>query len=776
MNIVCAKRFLRVFLPILLLELGLGWLFYGYEADLDLRSFIEADRHALEQQALLIENELGNIRSDLRFLQESDALKDYLANPRDASSLVRLFWSLADSRAMYDQIRVLDGRGKEQVRVNYQNGLPHAVSQEALQDKSNRPYFTEAMTLGEGEIYVSPLELNMEQGALERPFKPVLRVATPLFIGWDTRRGVLVLNYLGEQLLKRIWTLDQALRQRVYLLNSQGWWLYSNREEQTWGFMLNERQGQRFSLTYPKAWQVMSRQPSGRFEGEEGVFVWHGINSLAKMRVSGLANAEDVPKGKGGEDWILVSYHSMDSISALLSELRLRTGLTLLALVLVSGLVTYKFVEGRMRLQTARESEALLNEAKFFTNYLLRGALTEDHTLEEEMQAALEMILGISWVSLLAKGSIFLLDEERNELVMVAQKDLARPLLTLCARLRMGQCLCGRAAQSREILFTNCLDHQHEIRFEGMSEHGHICVPILRGEQLLGVINLYVAHGHQFKPLYKEQMTSIANAMAEVIERRKLDQRLRQAMAELTRQKNALEHERSIVEDVLARIRAAEAFDGAGIRYLMESVDKTAGDLLLAARRPDGVHHYLLGDFTGHGLPSALASPTVADIFYSMTLKGLTPEVILLEINAKLYEKLPAHLYFAACFVELNRSQARMRLWNSGLPDQLLLRQASPWRRMPSSALPLGIIDEWEATVGEPIQLQPGDRIFSFTDGVVEISNSQQELFGLDRLEAELCRITGEGLPLEALVDSIAQYHGSSRHLDDITLLEITIG
>ncbi len=69
----------------------------------------------------------------------------------------------------------------------------------------------------------------------------------------------------------------------------------------------------------------------------------------------------------------------------------------------------------------------------------------------------------------------------------------------------------------------------------------------------------------------------------------------------------------------------------------MDPVEKSNGDLLLAAARPDGVHHVLIGDFTGHGLSAAIGGPMAEDIFYAMTAKGLPLEEILLEINRKLY-------------------------------------------------------------------------------------------------------------------------------------------
>lgn len=241
-------------------------------------------------------------------------------------------------------------------------------------------------------------------------------------------------------------------------------------------------------------------------------------------------------------------------------------------------------------------------------------------------------------------------------------------------------------------------------------------------------------------------------------------------------QNSSLTEERVLVESVLTNIRAAEDFDDRGIDYLLESVENTAGDILLAARRPDGVRHYLIGDFTGHGLTSAMASPTVADIFYSMTKKGMDPPSILREINIKLCNKLPANIFLAAAFIEVNEKDCELRVWNAGLPDQLVLRDHSPWQRLASDALPLGIVEDWMPEEVVELDIQVGDTIYAFSDGVIEVSTENGELFGIDRLEMELCRISHEQRPLTSLLGTLASFGGKPKHGDDISLLEIRVG
>jgi two-component system, HptB-dependent secretion and biofilm response regulator len=180
------------------------------------------------------------------------------------------------------------------------------------------------------------------------------------------------------------------------------------------------------------------------------------------------------------------------------------------------------------------------------------------------------------------------------------------------------------------------------------------------------------------------------------------------AQANLALANGKMAFEREIVEEVLTKMRKSSPFDDFRLRYLLASVDKTAGDLILSARRPDGGQHILLGDVTGHGLPAAIIGPTVSDIFYSMTKKGFTSGVILAEINRKILEKLPTGLFLAITWVDLDAPRKNLFLWIGGMNDLLIFRQGEIIQRFQSQHMPLGIGDEQSFNMnGETITVQP---------------------------------------------------------------------
>ncbi|MBF0161942.1 MAG: EAL domain-containing protein [Magnetococcales bacterium] len=170
-----------------------------------------------------------------------------------------------------------------------------------------------------------------------------------------------------------------------------------------------------------------------------------------------------------------------------------------------------------------REAHAL--QSRIAISALLETGLAP-LSLEDQLHTALEIILAVPWLSLEYKGSIFLLEEAGEQLVMAAQRGLSPHLLSQCAQVAMGYCLCGRAARTREILFAPHIDTHHETRYPDMQPHGHYCVPILHRERLLGVLNLYVPDGYAHNPEEEAFLTTLSYTLANLIERRAIEQHL----------------------------------------------------------------------------------------------------------------------------------------------------------------------------------------------------------------------------------------------------------
>lgn len=178
------------------------------------------------------------------------------------------------------------------------------------------------------------------------------------------------------------------------------------------------------------------------------------------------------------------------------------------------------------RKKALREIELALNIQRVLDSIL--NISLPPLTLKEVLLKSLDAVLSIPTFSLLNRGAIFLTVKDEQTLEIVAQRNLPDALLRSCAILPFGKCLCGRAAASREIVFFNHLNEQHEISYEGIEPHGHYCIPIMSENRLLGVLNAYVEHGHISDESEKVYLKTVADTLAAVIERKQAEEALHQ--------------------------------------------------------------------------------------------------------------------------------------------------------------------------------------------------------------------------------------------------------
>lgn len=150
-------------------------------------------------------------------------------------------------------------------------------------------------------------------------------------------------------------------------------------------------------------------------------------------------------------------------------------------------------------------------------------------SLEEHLARTLDVLFSVSWVELESKGAIFLVEGDPPTLVMKAQRGLPDSLLAACRTIPFGRCLCGRAAATRQIVFSNRVDDLHEFHYAAMLPHGYYCVPVMWGDDLLGVITLYVENGHEQNPDEEAFLAAVANVLAGIIKRKRAEESLRES-------------------------------------------------------------------------------------------------------------------------------------------------------------------------------------------------------------------------------------------------------
>ena len=219
-------------------------------------------------------------------------------------------------------------------------------------------------------------------------------------------------------------------------------------------------------------------------------------------------------------------------------------------------------------------------EVASLLNRLLRIAVQETD-LEVALHEALDVLLSISWLAILPKGGIFLADHARGELQLTAARNMDPAIEELCRRVPFGHCLCGRAAQQTCTQYASCVDERHETRFEGIQPHGHYNLPIIGSGRLLGVLVVYVPHGHRRDELEVSFLEGAADTLALLIQLTQREQTLRgtqtrlasalaesQALMSTIRQ-NTLFSQTTAAEE-LRRAQAIPGMDEGRLRRVLE--------------------------------------------------------------------------------------------------------------------------------------------------------------------------------------------------------------
>ncbi|MBU4330961.1 MAG: HD domain-containing protein [Acidobacteria bacterium] len=165
-------------------------------------------------------------------------------------------------------------------------------------------------------------------------------------------------------------------------------------------------------------------------------------------------------------------------------------------------------------------------------NNLLKISL-QTIPLVTQLEKILDYVTGITWLTLDSRGGIFLIEGEEKVLKLKVAKNLNPDLLKRCAEVPFGYCLCGKAALSREVEFADCVDHRHDIIYDGIVPHGHYCIPIKKEKRLLGVLVLYLHEGHKKVESEIEFLQAVSDILSGMIIRNETTKQLEATVGKL---------------------------------------------------------------------------------------------------------------------------------------------------------------------------------------------------------------------------------------------------
>ena len=240
--------------------------------------------------------------------------------------------------------------------------------------------------------------------------------------------------------------------------------------------------------------------------------------------------------------------------------------------------------------------------------------------------------------------------------------------------------------------------------------------------------------------------------------------------------------------------------DGWEIAWDYQPCDTLGGDSLNVIRLDDEHWAFYVLDVSGHGVPASLLAVSLNRILSpgrggaGMVDTLLPPRPLgdgrgeqesasvasAVYVLERLQEKFVPHddgmQYFTILYVTLNSSTGEMRIASGGHPSPILTRNGKePELLTVPDGPPIGLIplDMDVPFIEAELQLQPGDQLMLYSDGLVETLNTDRELFGVKRLKQCLAESRDLALPevVQSVQDRLHRWRNGASQKDDETLL-----
>lgn len=217
-------------------------------------------------------------------------------------------------------------------------------------------------------------------------------------------------------------------------------------------------------------------------------------------------------------------------------------------------------------------------------------------------------------------------------------------------------------------------------------------------------------------------------------------------------------------------------FPGFGISAAWRPAGAVSGDYLDLLRLDANHLALCVADVIGKGVPAALLMSNVQAAVRALAGNMLPTGDLCQRINRIVAANVGSGKFITFFYGVLDGARRRFTYSNAGHCEPILVRQNGDCMRVSHSGVVLGVFPDWSYEEA-CLDLQPGDRLVLFTDGITEIANADEQEFGEQRLMDLIC--ANRALDAEAMqkrvMAAIAEFSGGNFQ-DDATLIVAAVG
>jgi phosphoserine phosphatase RsbU/P len=380
---------------------------------------------------------------------------------------------------------------------------------------------------------------------------------------------------------------------------------------------------------------------------------------------------------------------------------------------------------------------------------------------------------------------LLLLANPAGELQMVVARDAQRTTLRP-EQLQVSQSVVKRVANSRrELIVTDTgaetgMNAQESVA--RLELHTIVAIPIdklpvietldatisTRQGELLGVLYLDShASSSAFTDLDRQVLRTLAREAATVVENARL--------FAAARAKVRLDHEIEIASQIQRQLlpKTLPNLPEVAVAGSTLACHQVGGDCFDVIQLTGGRHGFFVGDVAGKGISAALLATLLQGVFFTTAAMDISLPGVFSRVNEYLCERSGDDRY-ATVFYGILDKTGRFEYVNAGHVPPLVRRKSGALDALGSANFPVGMFPEAEYQSAR-VNLDPGDFLIIYTDGVSEATNIRNELFEEDRLRKMLEEFSGQTVEelAQTIRDGVKAFTQGAPQSDDITLLAI---
>ncbi|MFC1530448.1 PP2C family protein-serine/threonine phosphatase [Gemmatimonadota bacterium] len=336
--------------------------------------------------------------------------------------------------------------------------------------------------------------------------------------------------------------------------------------------------------------------------------------------------------------------------------------------------------------------------------------------------------------------------------------------------LKMGDGLIGNAAISERPLIVADVRREPDYLDIRGTTRSEIVLPLMVSGVVVAVMNLESDRVRAYQNRHLKQLQTFGAQAAVAIDNA--------SCYTAAREKKVLEQELEIAGKIQQALlpHSPPEISGLDVAALMKPIESLGGDLydlVQVGKRELGI---AIGDISGHGPSAAILMASLYASYRSLTRRGFSIREMMGRLNNLIQENFGIHRYATFFYGVVAPDENRITYCNAGHFPPLLLRAGEAPRFLKDGGIVLGFMDD--ANYEErTVPLDSGDILVLYTDGIIEATGRDEEMFGEERL-AEICATMIRRSAMEVLdgiLTAVTSHSAGSVQQDDISLVVVRV-